>query len=262
MNTDILRKQYYKAGRCLKKNAPTILSGLGAIGVIGTSITAIKATPKALDILSYQEELKMEKDNEHLTTFEKMLLVTPIYIPTILMSIATISCILGANALNKQKQAMLVSAYSYLNSSYNEYKEKVKEIFGEEGEKKVREEIAKDKYIEHTILDSDETKLFFDEYSGRYFEMSLYDLQNAVYNLNRKYALQGDISINAFYELIGLPPTEYGEVLGWCSCKDWEFYGYSWIDIRWEPMEMPDNLECYAIRFDISPEEGYMTWAW
>ena len=130
----------------------------------------------------------------------------------------------------------------------------------EEGETRVREEIAKDKYIDQNIPESKDTKLFFDEFSGRYFESTLYDLQNAVYNINRLYALHGSVSINELYKRLNLPPTDFGEVLGWSAYKDWENLGYAWIDIKWELMTMPDDLECYAISFDIAPTEDFAEW--
>lgn len=249
-----------KSQHYVKKNAPTILSCCGALGVVGTTLSAIKATPKAIAVLDEQERNKIERDNESLTIFEKALILTPIYFPTILFGTATVTCIFGANALNKKKQAMLTSAYAYLNSSFNEYKEKVKAIYGEDGEKKVREEIAKDKYLEQSIPDVSEEMLFFDEYSGRYFETTLFDLQNAVYKLNRTFALEGYTNLNEFYRYVGLPETDYGEALGWSGVKCWEVYNNSWIDIRWDDMELPDGLVAQAIRFPIGPEEDYEEW--
>ena len=256
MKYDILKKQCYRTGAYLKHNAPTILSGIGVVGVVTTTVMAVKATPKALDILEYREE---EKGAE-LTKFEKVIATAPIYFPTVLMGTATISCILGANALNKYQQAMLTSAYAYLNTSYSGYKDKVKAIFGEDGERKVREEIAKDRYTKRTVQDFDGIKTFYDQFSGRYFESTLYDLQNSMYCLNRFYALQGTASLNDFYKYLNLPPTEYGEVIGWSAAQDWECFGYSWINVRWEQIEMPDGLECYALSFDIDPSEDYLDW--
>lgn len=243
-----------------KKNASTILSCLGALGVVGTTVSAVKATPKAITILQEQEEIKMERDNQSLTTFEKALVLAPVYFPTILFGTATITCIFGANALNKKKQAALTSAYAYLNSSFNEYKDKVKAIYGEDGEKRVREEIAKDKYIQQSMPESNEDMLFFDEYSGRYFELTLFDLQNAVYRLNRTFALEGYTNLNEFYRYVDLPETDYGEVLGWSGLKCWETFNSAWIDIKWDDMELPDGLVAHAIRFPIPPEEGYEEW--
>lgn len=243
-----------------KKNAPTILSCMGALGVVGTTLSAIKATLKVIDVLEDEEEIKMQRDNQSLTTFEKALVVAPVYFPTILFGTATITCILGANMLNKKKQATLVSAYAYLNSSFNEYKDKVKAIYGEDGEKRVREEIAKDKYIQQSMSESDKDILFFDEYSGRYFESTLFNLQNAVYKLNRTFALEGYTNLNEFYRYVDLPETEYGEVLGWSGLKCWEVFNNAWIEIKWEDMELPDGLVAQAIRFTIPPEEGYEEW--
>ena len=135
MSSVYLHNKLCKAQTVLKRNAPAILSGLGALGVVGTAISAVKATPKAMEVLNQQDE--------ELTTFEKAIVLTPVYFPTILMGTATIGCILGANAINKKNQAMLVSAYSYLDSSFKEYKDKVKDIFGEEGETRVEKEIKK-----------------------------------------------------------------------------------------------------------------------
>ena len=249
-----------KTQHYVKKNASTILTCMGALGVVGTTLSAIKATPKAMKILVEQDIEKVTEDDRHPTVFEKALVVAPVYFPTILFGTATIICIFGANTLNKKKQATLTSAYAYLNSSFNEYKDKVKAIYGEDGEKRVREEIAKDKYIQQSMPESNEDMLFFDEYSGRYFELTLFDLQNAVYRLNRTFALEGYTNLNEFYRYVDLPETDYGEVLGWSGLKCWETVNSAWIDIKWDDMELPDGLVAQAIHFPIPPEEGYEEW--
>ena len=111
----------------LKRNAPTILTCMGGVGVVATTVMAVKATPKALTLL---EEAKEEK-GEVLTELEVVKTIAPCYIPTILMGAATISCIFGANILNKRQQASLASAYALLSTSYKEYKDKVEEMMGE-----------------------------------------------------------------------------------------------------------------------------------
>ena len=45
----------------VKRNASTILTGLGSIGVLTTTITAVKATPKALHLIEEAEKEKGEK---------------------------------------------------------------------------------------------------------------------------------------------------------------------------------------------------------
>lgn len=236
----------------IKKNTPTILSGLGVIGVATTTIMGIKATPKAIDILNEQEE--------DLTRFKKFVKVLPVYIPTILMGTATVSCILGAHTLNKQQQAILTSAYGYLDSAFKEYRCKVNELYGEDADKRVRAEIAKDKYESRPIPEYAETKLFYDEIGGRYFEATLNDIQNALYQANRLYNLHMQFSLNELYDLLKLPRIESGEVLGWSATKDWEMLGSSWIDIHWEPMTMSDGMECLVLSYSVEPSGDYLDW--
>lgn len=112
----------------------------GAVGVVATSVLTAKATLKASVIL---EEAKKEK-GEELTTLEKINEVALTFTPPVLMGVGTIACIFGANVLNKKHQASLVSAYTMLDRSYKEYRNKVTELYGEEADEKVEEELAKD----------------------------------------------------------------------------------------------------------------------
>ena len=56
MSSVYLHNKLCKTQTILKRNAPTILSCLGAVGVVATTVSAIKATPKAIEILEEQEE--------------------------------------------------------------------------------------------------------------------------------------------------------------------------------------------------------------
>ena len=135
-----LQKLCNQSALYLKKHSSTILTCIGAMGVIGTAVTAVRATPKAIRLI---EQTEYEK-GEELTKLEIVKLAGPAYIPSILIGASTITCIFGANALNKRQQAALVSAYALVDNSYKEYRAKVKELFGEEADIKIREAIAKD----------------------------------------------------------------------------------------------------------------------
>ncbi len=237
-----------------------VLTGLGVVGVFSTAVMAAKNTPKALEILEEKDNYKVEKYGYHLTRFEKALAMAPAYIPAILMGTATAGCILGANHVNKQNQAALVAAYTYLHSEYDCYKRKVKEIFGEEAEKKVREELEKDIYLHETYGSVDEKRLFYDEYSKRYFEMSIYEFQRNIYEINRIYNHIGELSLNEFYEFFKLDSTELGDKLGWNSAKDWECYNFSWIEAHLVEIETPDNLQAFGIVFNIAPSDDWQEW--
>jgi len=206
---------YYKTLSFCKHNSASILTGFGVVGVIATAVSVAKATPLALDILEEQQEIVMEKEMRHLTKFEEALCVLPSYIPSIALGLATITCIISSNHISKQKQAMLTSAYALLNEQYGEYRNKVTQIFGADGEAKVREEIAKDHYTKDQLQEElSDVKLYYDPFSQQYLEKSTAEMQQAIYELNRMYALTGEMTLNNFYEFIGMPPTEVGHILG------------------------------------------------
>lgn len=237
----------------------TILSCMGVCGVFGTAYLAAKAKPKAEKLLDEAIFYKWEYYKEDLTRFERFLAVIPAYIPTILMGLGTTACILGANKISKEREAMLLSAYSYLNCSYNEYREKVKEIFGPEKEQEVKEAIAKDHYVAR-IVNQDDLLTIYDEYGQRYFEIERAVFNNALYNINRMYNFTGEMSLNDFYEFFDLEPIPGGDLMGWAALKDFECFGVAWIDVVLHEMEMPDDSLCYYMKFNISPAEDYSNW--
>lgn len=153
----------------LKRNASTILTCIGAAGVIATSIAAVKATPKAEMLLREAEEEK----GENLTTLEKIQIAGPVYIPSLLIGASTIACIFGANILSARQQATLMSAYGLLDASYKEYSKKVKELYGEEADNKVKEEVTKEHYTEIPETIPEGKQLFFDFKTLNYFESTM-----------------------------------------------------------------------------------------
>ena len=142
------------------------LTCLGAIGVVGTAVLAVKATPKAMMLRA----TKLIEKGEELTTAETIEAVAPAYIPAVATGIGTIACIFGANALNVKQQASLVSAYALVENVYKEYRKKTREIAGEDTETKIREEMVRDSIDENYISNDETTCLFYDMNTGTYFE--------------------------------------------------------------------------------------------
>lgn len=234
----------------VKRNASTILTCVGGVGVVATSVMAVKATPKALKLIEDAEETKGEK----LTKFEVVKVAGKVYIPAVVMGGATITCIFGANVLNKRQQAALMSAYALLDNSYKDYKHKVGELYGEDADAKIRSELAKDKYEETKIEEEDPNKqLFYDEFSERYFESTMENVVRAEYAINRKISLWGGAALNEFYEALDIPPVDYGKFLGWSSGALMEMAWSDWLDFDHEKVVMDDGLECYIIRMSAEP---------
>lgn len=251
----------YQVQRFCKRNAATILTCAGGVGVVLTSITVAKATPKATQLL---EQAKEEK-GEELTKLEKVKVAGPVYIPSILMGAGTIGCIFGANILNKRHQAALVSAYTLVDSSYKDYKRKLKEIYGEEAHNEIIDALAVEKAeqvgvrapgiaSDNTLFVDEkcgETRLFYDEHSGRFFETTLEQVISAEYHLNRNYTLRGYVWLNEFYMFLGIEQTDYGSVIGWSTES-----GFEWIDFDHRKTEI-NGIECYIIYSPLPPEYDF-----
>lgn len=230
----------------LKRNSSTILTCIGAVGVIATSVLAVKATPKAMALLEQSEEEKGEK----LTNIEKVQVAGPAYIPAAIVGASTIACIFGANALSKKTQASLMSAYALLDSSYKQYKNKVKELFGEDSDRNIRKGMAKDKYNnkKDNIHVNNDRKLFFDFYSLRYFESTERLVGKAEQRVNELLNMYGRASLNDFYESLGLCTPYTGYELWWDSRK------CSRVEFSHDITTMDDGLECCVISMSVEPE--------
>lgn len=241
----------HQSKKFLNRNGSTILTCLGGVGLIATSVMTAKATPKAMSLL---EEAKKEK-GEGLTKFEIVKAAGPSYIPAVLTGTATLACIFGANALNKRHQASLVGAYALIDNSYKEYKKKVNELYGEDANDKVVEEIAKDKFEESEIVISGgDKRLYYEEFSGRYFEATPEAVIAAEYEMNRRLAVEyGGLYLNEWFDLLGLEHTDYGEYLGWSYSYLQEVYWQNWIDFQHHTVELDDGLECVIITMQMEP---------
>lgn len=146
----------------------------------------------------------------------------------------------------------MASAYALLDSSYKEYRAKVKEKLGEEGESEIREEIAKDHYVEHVKIEYEKT-LFYDYFSKRYFEATMLDVVQAQADLNRLIVNQDGAYLNDYYELIGLEPTVEGKELGWSTGILESMYWANWVDFDHKLVTMEDGMECYIITMVQEP---------
>lgn len=237
----------------VSRNGSTILTCMGGVGLVATAVLTATATPKAMT----RVENAREEKGEELTKVETVIAAAPAYIPPVLTGLATLACMFGANTLNKRQQASLASAYALLDTSYKEFKKKVEEVHGEGAVQKVQAEIAKDKYEESDIQPEDGMKLFYDEFSGRYFESTMEKVQQAEYNINRDLNMQCYALLNDFYEYLGLIPIEGGDDLGWSADMNAEYYWQSWIDFLHHEVVMDDGLEVTIITMVIEPTLGW-----
>ena len=242
----------------VKQTLPTVISLLGVLGVIGTTCTAINATPKALQLVE-QEKIRRNKDCsdkpvDPLTVIDIVSLTWKCYIPTAVLGLATISCILGSNALNKQNQTTLASAYALINESYKKYRISANETFGPDADSMIKAHVVKTTYVSgggyyvytEEMEPESEKILFYDFYSKRYFYATIAMVLNAQYHINRNLALRGHVSVNEFYSFIQIEPIEHGGEFGW-DIEELTTGGTLWLDFENTVVTMDDGLECCIV---------------
>lgn len=245
----------------LKRSSPTILTCVGTIGVVATSVLAVKATPKAITLIEQAEVEKSlslgqnnESVNRQLTTLEVVRATWQCYIPTALVGLSTISCIFGANLLNKRNQASLVSAYTLLNQSYQQYRRSANIVYGDDADSKIKTQMAKDTYVSadgYSLYSTDmdpesEQILCYDLFSKRYFNSTMAAVLNAQYHINRNLCLRGNTTVNEFYEFLGIDDIDCGDEIGWSMDVLMEG-GITWLDFDNRQTTMDDGMVCCII---------------
>ena len=237
----------------LKRRAPEILSGVAVLGVIATTVSAISATPKAVRILEHEAVIK----NRKLTPMEIVHYAGPLYFKTILFGSLTIASILGSTALSNKRYAnmkdMLTASYVLLDKKFQDYRMQVIEEFGENADQKIAGGLFSKKHPKIS-----EKVLYYEPISKQYAELEPYEIENALYEANRKFAIDGELPLNYWLRLLGLEEVAYGNIKGWNAYHLWECYEYAWIDVDYDLVVLDDGLECYRIIYPIEPDENYM----
>lgn len=201
-----------------KKHSPEILIGMGIAGAASSVIFAVKATPKAMFLL---EEKRQELGVENLEAKEIIKTAAPVYIPTAVSFGVSVACIVGASSVNARRNAALTAAYTLSESTLRTYRDKVLETVGEDKEREIRQKAAIEQQQKtpepQTLVVSGAAGQLkcFDSLSGRYFVSTKNEIDKAVNEFNRQLRDDMRISLNDWYDLIGLDTNKLGDMLGW-----------------------------------------------
>lgn len=238
------------------KYQPEILTGIGITGMITTTIMAVKATPKALDLMAEVKE-KHAKDTDKKAFCKDVLLkVAPVYIPAAIVGGLSTSCLIGASSVNYKRNAALATAYTLSESALKEYQDKVVETIGEKKEEAVRAAIAKDRIDKNPAVDreviitGDGTTRCYDPLSSRYFESDIESIRKSVNELNRRLLLDDYVSLNDFYCELDIPTTEIGDTIGWRVDK-------GLVELSFYPIMDKKERPCLALDYHIAPYHDY-----
>ena len=201
-----------------KKHSPEILIGMGIAGAASSVIFAVKATPKAMILL---EEKRQDLGVEKLEAKEIIKTAAPVYIPTAVSFGVSVACIVGASSVNARRNAALTAAYTLSESTLRTYRDKVLETVGEDKEREIRQKAAIEQQQKtpepQTLVVSGAAGQLkcFDSLSGRYFVSTKNEIDKAVNEFNRQLRDDMRISLNDWYDLIGLDTNKLGDMLGW-----------------------------------------------
>lgn len=204
-----------------KKHSPEILTGLGIAGMITTTIMAVKATPKALIAIG---EKKEELEKNTLSGKEIITTAGPCYIPSAVVGVVSIVCLVCASSTNLRRNAALMTAYTLSESTLKEYQDKVTDVIGEEKEKEIHEEVIKEKAEKNPIrnviiTENGGNTVCYDVISCRYFKSDKNTILSIVNDLNMRMISEDNVTLNDFYYALGLDESKIGDDLGWSIDK-------------------------------------------
>lgn len=225
MKTNDIQKTVRNLGHVMSKNSPTILTGLAVAGLVSTTVLAVKATPKALELIE-EERLYRESESENgsvepFNLKDFILLTWKCYIPATAMGVVTMACIISANSINLKRNAALASMYSLSEVALKEYQAKVVETIGKNKEQKIKDDIKQDRINNNPVRESEiivtgkGDTLCYDSLSGRYFKSDIEHIRRSLNKLARDMMSDMFISLNDVYYALDLSSTKLGDLVGW-----------------------------------------------
>lgn len=271
MNKQNVAKFFKGMQTSISKHSPDILIGIGIAGIFSTAILAVRATPKALKLIEAEKRRQNNKliedaKKEGRENCEQVTKLTPIdtvkvswkcYIPAAISGVTSTACFIGARSIHASRNAALAAAYKISETALQEYQEKVIETIGEKKELAIQEKLDKDRLEKQPVSTSEVimtkrgTTLCMDYLSGRYFESDIDHIKKAENELNKRmlHDLFGSISLNEFYDELGLDRVGMGDIIGWNV--------HNLIDIRIGSGIADDGRPCIVVAHHNAPSYDF-----
>lgn len=177
-----------------------------------------------------------------------------LYGPAVALGAASIGCMIGSNRILRKRNVALAAAFTAVDKSFKEYRGRLIERFGETGEALDRELRfgIKAKEIEETVVDENgkettvtktvnvvDPNTVHDIYSivwqegnegwTKSPELNKFFLIQTQNQANDKLRLNGILTLNEVYDMLGVHRTKYGQLAGWVYTED-ESAGDNFVD--------------------------------
>lgn len=160
-----------------------------------------------------------------------------LYAPAVILGALSITSIVAGHRILKKRNIALAAAYTVVDKGFKNYRKNVVERFGEEIDKELRYNVkAKEFEVETTDEEGNQTvtkevvnianpELNVSDYA-KFFECGNDGwTDDAEYNLmylrrqqdwaNEKLKSRGHLFLNEVYDMLGMPRTQAGQIVGW-----------------------------------------------
>lgn len=250
----------------MKRNAPTLLTGLGITLMINGTVQAVRATPEAMKDI---EEKKKEEGHENLTLVQTVQATWKRYIWSMVSMFGGSVCLIEAlKEGNKRSAALMAAVESGRNAiqEFNDYRKFIREQIGPKKEAEVYNQAVQESVnrnpppssmANQELIDGQAPKpVCYESDFGRYFYVDYETVVAAVNKLNNEIntGLNGYVSLNDFYMEIHVDTTKYGDMLGWSTetglitIPDKDCLQYAGT---------PNGWPCWVLEFTNPPQYEY-----
>lgn len=253
MNKKDVLKLFNNVSRKLDRKSPEILASIGIAGMLTTVVLAVKATPKALTLIDEASNVK----NAELTKGEVIKVAWKPYLPAVITGIMSTTCMIGSVHIGARRIAALSTAYKLTETAFSEYKEKVVETIGEKKEKAIKEKIVQDKLEKNpvsnasVIVTGKGKTLCLDAAFNQYFDSDYEAIRKAVNDVNYQMLGCNYISLNDFYDALGIDRIPVGDEVGWNITKEGK------VEIEFSSQIASDGRPCLVIQYLVAPKYDY-----
>ena len=180
-----------------------------------------------------EEDAKKDLTVSYIQTGAKL---AKLYAPSVLLGAASIFAIVKSNDILRKRNVALAAAYAAVDKGFKEYRSRVVERFGKELDHELRynvkakeveevvvDEKGKEKIVKKTVnvvdpnVYSDYAR-FFDVGNPNWDKDPEYNfmfLKHQMNHANELLKCRGHAFLNEVYDMIGIPRTKAGQIVGW-----------------------------------------------
>lgn len=220
-----------RAGSAFKKHAPEILTGASVVGLGATAYLTGRAAFKAGGIVVSETLTRAEAaevddlDSVKMTPQEIVKETWKLYIPAMVVGLATCAAVISGNTISRNRQIALISAAAIVEQAHREYQDKVIETTSKPKEKKIHDAVLQDKVdekreeINGITIAKEGDMICLEKFTGRIFVTTADKINKAEIEFNREVIHSGGGSVNEFLGLLGLPYVDAASAVGWNNGK-------------------------------------------